>query len=102
MDEGVELDLVGFSEFSEVHDCNGGSVVNLAHARSGDVALHAVLPRELAEFDPLELRADGDTLALADGIDEVLVVRFIAVIRQENDLSLFVLDGLDGLSVSRH
>ena len=76
--------------------------MDLAHALLGDVTAHAELARELAELLALELGADGDAGLLGDGVDEGLVVVFVAVVGKEDELGVAGLDGLDGLSVARY
>ncbi|CAL5971984.1 Hypothetical_protein [Hexamita inflata] len=103
LEENVELSEVAFVELTaEIHDGEGGSIVNFAHAGSIYVTLHSELTSEFAEFHSLELGANSDTAGLAHSVDEGFVVSFIAVISEEDDLSALGFNSLDGLSVTRN
>ena len=76
--------------------------MNLTHSLVINSTLELVLTSEFTEFSSLELVANANVFALSDGIDEVLIGSFIAVISKENELSLTLFNGLNYLSVSRY
>ena len=76
--------------------------MNLTHSLVINSTLELILTSEFTEFSSLELVANADVFTLSDGIDEVLIGSFIAVISKENKLSLTLFNGLNNLSVSRY